>query len=358
MCLSFQTLPYSKGEYPEGGRGYVQPSTLDSSLSSSEAITSEEPQAPISSERVSAITSERSDNFKKRASRSLFYLPSSIILLLLLLSSCGGGKSGDADGADSLSASAVDSSLLLGDVEDSLMAQTQVSQAADGVFYDFIASFCQNSKYQRKRILFPLRHIVNGDTLTIGEKQWRFSKLHYNSDAYTVFFPDFKSMGLEKDDEVNNVTVQWYNTDEDKASNYNFEKIDGQWMLTSIDEHSIDDDPNSSFVRFYSSFAADPDFQQEHLAETITYDGLDPDNDDEFDAQFVKNHKITATNWSDNLIPLLPSQKFSNIDFGQDLTDNTTERMVSLEAPGSGFTSRLYFRRNGEQWQLYKIENY
>ncbi|MBP5629280.1 MAG: DUF4348 domain-containing protein [Bacteroidaceae bacterium] len=298
---------------------------------------------------------------KLHLTSSISHLPFHIILLtssIFLLTACGGGKSGDADGADSLSASAVDSSLLLGDVEDSLMAQTQVSQAADGVFYDFIASFCQNSKYQRKRILFPLRHIVNGDTLTIGEKQWRFSKLHYNSDAYTVFFPDFKSMGLEKDDEVNSVTVQWYNTDEDKASNYNFEKTDGQWMLTSIDEHSIDDDPNSSFVRFYSSFAADPDFQQEHLAETITYDGLDPDNDDEFDAQFVKNHKITATNWSNNLIPLLPSQKFSNIDFGQDLTDNTTERMVSLEAPGSGFTSRLYFRRNGEQWQLYKIENY
>ena len=278
----------------------------------------------------------------------ILHLTSSI----LLLASCSGGKTDSAtiEPADSATIEPADSA--------TIETAEPVPQAADGVFYDFIASFCQNSKYQKKRILFPLKHIVNGDTLSVSEREWRFSKLHYNSDAYTVFFPDFKSMNLEKDDQVNNVTVQWYNTDEDMASNYNFEKREGQWMLTSIDEHSIDEDPNSSFVRFYSSFAVDPDYQAAHLAETIIYDGLDPDNDDEFDAQFVKNHKITAANWSDNLIPLLPSQKFSNIDFGQDLTDNTNERMVSLEAPGSGFTSRLYFRRNGEQWQLYKIENY
>lgn len=239
------------------------------------------------------------------------------------------------------------------------MAAEQVPQAADGVFYDFIASFCQNSKYQKTRIQFPLKHIVNGDTLTVTQKQWRFSKLHYNSDAYTVFFPDFKSMSLEKDKDVSSVTVQWYDSDADQASNYNFEKKEGQWMLTSIEQHSIGEDPNSSFIHFYSSFASDPEYQVGHTAETIIYDGLDPDNDDEFDAQFVKNHKIPAARlWSDDLIPMLPAQTFSNIDFGQDLTDAAPERMVSLEAPGSGFASRLYFRRTDDQWQLYKIENY
>ena len=282
-----------------------------------------------------------------------------VFFVTLVLAACSGGKSADGSGADSLNDSTIDSALLMGgDEEDSLMAQVQVSKAADGVFYDFIASFCQNSKYQRKRILFPLKRIVNGDTLAVTEKQWRFSKLHYNSDAYTVFFPDFKSMELEKDKDVSHVTVQWYNADTDQASDYNFEKMDGQWMLTSIDEHLIADDPNGDFIRFYSSFAADPAWQADHLAETITYDGLDPDNDDEFDAHFVKNHKIAAANWNENLIPVLPAQTFSNIDFGQDLSNGTNERMVSLEAPGSGFTSRLYFRRSGESWQLYKIENY
>lgn len=277
---------------------------------------------------------------------------------LLMLAACGGGKSGEGEGGDSLSDSLVDSSLMLGDEEDSLIAETPVSKAADGVFYDFIASFCQNSKYQRKRIAFPLIHSVNGDTVTVSEKQWRFSKLHYNSDAYTVFFPDSKSLQLEKDKDIDNVTVQWYNTAANSASDYRFEKRDGQWLLTSIDEHSIDEDVNSDFLHFYSAFAADPEYQASHLAEVITYDGIDPDNDDEFDAQFLKNHKIAAANWNENLIPILPSQTFSNIDFGQDLSEASGERMVSLESPGSGFTSRLYFRRSGDTWHLFKIENY
>ena len=58
---------------------------------------------------------------------------------------------------------------------------------------------------------------------------------------------------------------------------------------------------------------------------------LDPNDDDEFDAHFVKNHKISAANWSENLIPILPSQDFSNINFGQDLDNSSSERMVSLE---------------------------
>jgi len=279
-----------------------------------------------------------------------------LFLAMLVLAACGGGKSDGTDGSDSLADSTIDSTLL-GDNEDFLIAEQPVSKAADGVFYDFIASFCQNSRYQKKRIQFPLLRTVNGEEQNIAEKQWRFSKLHFSSDAYTVFFSSFKELELEKSKDVEKVTVQWFEMEKDKASNYNFEKIDGQWMLMSIDEHSIEQEPNGDFLRFYSAFAADPSFQAEHLAETIVYDGLDPDDDDEFDAHFVKNHKITAASWNENLLPILPSQDFSNIDFGQDL-ENSAERVVSLEAPGSGFTSRIYFRRSEDTWQLYKIENY
>jgi hypothetical protein len=285
--------------------------------------------------------------------KNLLYL----FLAMLVLAACGGGKSDNTDGSDSLSDSILDSTLLA-DGEDSLMNEMPVSKAIDGVFYDFIATFCQNSRYQKKRIQFPLLRTVNGEEENIDEKDWRFSKLHFSSDAYTVFFSSFKEMELEKSKDVEKVTVQWFEMEKDRASNYNFEKIEGQWMLTSIDEHSIDQDPDSDFLHFYSMFAADPSYQAEHLAESISYDGLDPNDDDEFDAHFVKNHKISAANWSENLIPILPSQDFSNINFGQDLDNSSSERMVSLEAPGSGFTSRIYFRRSEDTWQLYKIENY
>ena len=279
--------------------------------------------------------------------------------LLLLLSACGSGKADGDDATDSLVDTIQDAMPPLpADVEDSLQAVTTISQAADGVFYDFISSFCQNSRYQKSRIAFPLQRTVSGIVYTIEQRQWHFSKLHFNSDAYTVFFPSSRDIDLEKADTIDTVTVQWYEVEKDLASNYKFIKTDGQWMLTSIDEHPIAEDKNSNFLLFYAHFASDPQYQAEHLADIITYDGIDPDSDDDFELNYVKNHKIPASDWNETLIPILPDKTFSNIDFGQDLSDATHERIVSLESPDSGFNSRLHFRRNGDTWLLHKIENY
>lgn len=275
--------------------------------------------------------------------------------LLVLLSSCGGNKAeknGDADSTDSV----VDTVVAIPeDKEDPIIAQTKVPKAADGVFYDFIASFCQNSKYQKSRVQFPLKCVVNGQQRTLTAKDWHFSKLYYNSDIYTVFFPNSKSLRLETDKNVEKVKVHWYNLDNETASCYNFEKLEDKWMLTSIVEQPLDEEADNGFIGFYSKFTSDKEYRLAHLAETITYDGIDPDYDDEFDMKMVKNKKISATHWDETLIPELPSSQFSNIDFGQDLRGD--ERMVSVESPSSGFSSRLHFHKDGGKWQLYRIEN-
>lgn len=277
---------------------------------------------------------------------------------LLLLSACSGGKSKDADGADSIADSLKDTiAPVPQDKEDPIMADVKVPKAADGVFYDFINAFCLSSKYQKQRIVFPLKLFANGQTRIIEKDGWHFSRLHYNQDVYTVFFPDYQSLSLEKDDKVNKVTVQWFEANKELASYYNFEKLDGRWMLTSINEHSWAEDAEADFLNFYHDFASSEEFRTHHLAETIVYSGVDSDNDDEFDAQPVRNKKISAADWSEELIPVLPSDKFSNIDFGQNLS-GSGGRMVSVETPSSGFTCRLYFRKDGAGWQLYKIENY
>lgn len=275
---------------------------------------------------------------------------------LMLLAACGGGKSDADENKDTLDTVVDSLALMPEEEEDPIIAQTPVPKAADGVFYDFIASFCQNRKYQKSRVQFPLTHTINGQAHTVSAEEWRFSKLHYNSDIYTVFFPNAKSLSLETSKKVERVSVNWYDMNSSTASKYQFEKIDQQWMLTSIDEHPVSEDSDADFVNFYSAFASDASFQTSHLAETLTYDGVDLDNDDEFDTKMVKGKKIPASQWSEALIPELPGTQFSNIDFGQDLTGS--ERMVSVECPSSGFTSRLYFRKGGDSWQLFKIENY
>lgn len=277
---------------------------------------------------------------------------------LLLLGACSGGKGGNGEGADSLGDSLMDTiPPVPEDKEDPLVADVKVPKAADGVFYDFINAFCLSSKYQKQRIVFPLKLVAGGHTRLIEERNWHFSRLHYNQDVYTVFFPNNSALDLEKDARIKKVTVQWFDAKKGLASYFNFDKMDGQWMLTSINEHPWDEDADADFLTFYHNFAASSEFRAQHIAETITYDGVDPDNDDEFEADPVMNRKIPASQWNDDLVPVLPADKFSNIDFGQRLTEDG-ERMVSVETPSSGFTCRLYFSKDGQSWQLHKIENY
>lgn len=284
----------------------------------------------------------------------LFYL----FCALIMLSACGGGKGEKSNVADSLTDSLKDTiPPVPQDTEDPVMANVKVPKAADGVFYDFINAFCLSSKYQKQRIAFPLKLIANGKTRLIEERNWHFSRLHYNQEVYTVFFPNYQAMSLEKDEKIKKVTVQWFDAKKGLASYYNFDKKEGQWMLTSINEHAWEEDADADFLSFYHNFASDADFRTQHLAETIIYDGVDPANDDEFEAEPVKNVKIPASQWSDDMIPVLPADKFSNIDFGQRFSSDG-ERMVSVETPSSGFTCRLYFRKDGQSWQLHKIENY
>lgn len=279
-----------------------------------------------------------------------------LFLGLVLLSACGGKKaetSADKDTLDTVIDTLVPTPI---DVEDPIIAQTKVPKAADGVFYDFVSSFCQNSAYQKSRIKFPLKCVVAGQSREITANEWHFSKLYYNSDIYTVFMPDAESLALENDTSVTAVTLLWYNMVEGMVSRYNFHKTDGQWMLSSIEENEIVPEDDNGFIGFYYQFASYEEFRKNHLAETIVYDGIDPMADEEFEAEYVKEKKIHAADWSDELIPELPFEQFSNIDFGQDLSG--TERVVSVESPSSSFGSRLLFQKDGEEWRLHKIENF
>ncbi len=275
--------------------------------------------------------------------------------MLALLSSCGGGKAGVDNGADTLDSVADTVVPTPVDEEDPIAARTKVPKAADGLFYDFISSFCQNSAYQKSRVRFPLPCTVNGQRQTVTSDEWHFSRLYYNSDIYTVFFPDTRSLRLETDKAVDRVNVQWYDISLDLVSNYLFEKTDDKWMLTSIGENPIDGEADNGFIGFYSKFVSDKEYRMNHIAETVIYDGIDPDYEDEFEMKTVKGKKISLSQWDETLIPELPGTQFSNLDFGQDLSGD--DRVVSVESPSSGFASRLHFHKASGKWQLCKVEN-
>ena len=55
--------------------------------------------------------------------------------------------------------------------------------------------------------------------------------------------------------------------------------------------------------------------------------------------------------------PALPTDRLSNINYGQRNDDNSPTKILALKGIGNGFSNILYFRRKAGEWQLYKFED-
>jgi len=264
-----------------------------------------------------------------------------------LLSACAGSGN---DGQDTLQDSIDTTHIFPEAKEDSLVAQIKVPKAADGVFYDFFWTFCKKASYQKERVQYPLVRTINGKADLLEEGQWRFAQFNYNEDYHTVIYSGDKPKGLANDKNLTEVTVSWYDTNASQSKHLTFEKLEGQWMLTSLTELPLDQDTEGGFIKFLGSYFSSLEYRQSHTASRVEFHGYD--SDDEFDRNKVKCI-YSASEWDDNHVPAISAQMISNFNFGQDLS-STTERMLSVESV-EGWSKMLYFRNEGGQWMLYKL---
>lgn len=285
--------------------------------------------------------------------------------LLLIFAACGGNKNNNAENEADSTTIGTDSAMMdsamkadilpTDDKENADMANMVIPAAADEVFYDFIGAFCNQKKYQVSRVKFPLVVSNDGNISEISKEQWNFTRLHYNDDAYTVFYPDDKSSRLEKDKNLNKVIVQQF--DSAKVKNYIFEKTSGQWMLSQISINPLEKDADNSFVTFYNEFITNNEFAATHSSGNVTFSGV-IDDEETYSTKKVKNHKISSNQVAQYVASLKDEArpgKFSNIDFGQNNSASKT-RIVILEEPNGGSSIKYYFVQSGDSWELSKIE--
>ena len=98
-------------------------------------------------------------------------------------------------------------------------------------------------------------------------------------DYYTLIFDNRKQMNLVKDTTIDHVVVEkvFYKTN--TVQQFLFNRINGQWLMTSINYKPMYANMNASFLKFYGSFATDSAFQAEHLHNPVKFTGPDPDDD-------------------------------------------------------------------------------
>ena len=84
---------------------------------------------------------------------------------------------------------------------------------------------------------------------------------------------------MVKDTTVNHVVVEKINLNKDNIKQYYFDRLGGEWMLTSINELPVDSSMNASFLKFYHRFSGDEEYQLQSINDLVTFSAPDPDDD-------------------------------------------------------------------------------
>lgn len=275
------------------------------------------------------------------------------LLLMLMLSGLGVFTTGCTDkkpsGADSTAVADTTPTDTLSP-EDSIIAEQPMPKAADELFDDFFFNFAANRKLQRDRINFPLKVFQNGKLArNIEKNQWRMDHFFMRQDYYTLIFDSQKQTELVKDTSVSHVVVEKISLRKKMVKQYVFDRVNGQFRMTSINIHAISKNNNASFLKFYERFATDTAFQIRSMANEVTFTSPNPDND--FENQ---TGVILPEQWPFFKPALIPSGEIYNIIYGQTYKESNYKIFI-IRGIANGQEIDFTFRRHGNRWKLTKF---
>ncbi len=281
--------------------------------------------------------------------RKIFILISAIALLTIAFSTigCSNKKPEPIDTVAVAHDSLIDTSEV--DTLENIIAETPMPKAADELFDDFIFNFAANRKLQRRRIHFPLDVYKDGKIdRQIQKHEWKMEHFFMQQDFYTLIFDNKKQMNLVKDTAVSRVVIEkiFFNTK--MVEQFRFNRINGQWMLTSINYKPMYQNKNASFLKFYREFVTDSAFQLRSVQDPLTFSGPDPEDD------FSTMTGTLAPEQWPMFAPKLPYDMIYNIIYGQEYTENN-QKIFVIRGIANGLETELTFKRLDGMWKLVKL---
>ena len=235
------------------------------------------------------------------------------------------------------------------DSTEKLIEETPMPKAADELFDDFVFNFAANRKLQLSRVHFPLPVYRNEKVVkTIDKKHWKMEHFFMRQDYYTLIFDNQKQMNLVKDTTIDHVVVEKVFYHKKTVQQFLFNRINGQWMMTSINYKPMYSNKNASFLKFYGKFATDSTFQAEHLHNPVKFVGPDPDDDFS-----TMTGDIEPETWP-AFAPKLPSSMIYNIIYGQKYNESN-QKIFVIRGIANGLETELTFKRIGGKWMLTKL---
>ncbi len=272
------------------------------------------------------------------------------VSLIGLMVSCTGKKVQVSEEAD-LSLEDTMTTIVV-PVQEPEIEEVTVPTRADELFDDFIWNFSSDERLQRNRVRFPLQVVTTEGTEQLQREDWEFDGLFANQPNYTLMFDNEEDLDLEGDTSLNSAELEWLYLDSKIQQRYFFNRNKGAWMLDSISMSPLAiDEGDGGFLSFYGRFANDSIYQLEHVANPIEFVTLDPD--DEFS---ILETTMGVSQWF-AFRPELPTDKLTNINYGQANNDRSRMKILKVNGFEDGSCIILYFRKRGNEWEMYKFED-
>lgn len=275
-----------------------------------------------------------------------------IILLFVVLSTICFSTAGCSDKkptADSTGIDSIDTDTTATDSLESIISETPMPKAADELFDDFIFNFAANRRLQYKRIKFPLA-VYNGKSVTqIQKSQWKMERFFMRQGYYTLIFDNKKQMDLVKDTTINHVVIEKIYFKIKTVKQYIFDRINGEWMMTALNNKAMYQNTNASFLKFYQRFSVDSAFQVRSMNDLVEFTSADPDDD--FSTQ---TGSIIPEQWPSFKPELIPTGVIYNIIYGQKYTESN-QKIFVIRGIANGLEEELVFRKKGGKWKLMKF---
>ena len=271
------------------------------------------------------------------------------VLTVVCFTSVGCSDKKPAQVHDSTSVDSVIADTQAVDSTEKLIEETPMPKAADELFDDFVFNFAANRKLQMKRVHFPLP-VYHNDKLvkSIGKRAWKMEHFFMHQDYYTLIFDNQKQMNLVKDTAIDHVVIEKVFYAKKKVQQFLFNRINGEWMMTSINYKPMYTNMNASFLKFYGKFATDSAFQAEHLHNPVKFVGPDPDDDFS-----TMSGDIEPETWP-AFAPQLPHGMIYNIIYGQKYSESN-QKIFVIRGIANGMETILTFKRVHGKWMLTKL---
>ena len=271
------------------------------------------------------------------------------VLTVVCFTSVGCSDKKPAQVHDSTSVDSVVADTQTVDSTEKLIEETPMPKAADELFDDFVFNFAANRKLQMKRVHFPLP-VYHNDKLvkSIGKRAWKMEHFFMHQDYYTLIFDNQKQMNLVKDTAIDHVVIEKVFYVKKTVQQFLFNRINGEWMMTSINYKPMYTNMNASFLKFYGKFATDSTFQAEHLHNPVKFVGPDPDDDFS-----TMSGDIEPETWP-AFAPQLPHGMIYNIIYGQKYAESN-QKIFVIRGIANGMETVLTFKRVHGKWMLTKL---